>query len=263
MSEELTTDYKNGDIVWAKLGPSWWPAEVKDPENLPEEVLDFKKPPLLIVQFFDEDSYEYIKTWANVHPYNCEKKNDFIKKGMAAFRAKAPHMEKFPKDVTNAEVKIGGDPNILSDPMFIPEKKRNYVAEIFGTPSPKGKSHKDKKRNNNKNKKDTSHITHRRFIGLDDYKAYICIQYPGKDRIPGDFEDDEVIRINRETEQEFKCYLCRFTTKRLEVMILHTKSHIYGTYVPPGPKKYKKTATGRPNKKLQKQKRLIEQTAYG
>lgn len=34
-------------------------------------------------------------------------------------------MEKFPKDVTNAEILVGGNPNILSDPMFIPEKKKN------------------------------------------------------------------------------------------------------------------------------------------
>lgn len=66
---------------------------------------------------------------------------------------------------------------------------------------------------------------------MDDYRAYICIQYPGKDRIPGDREDEEVIRINREPEQDFNCHSCSFSTKRLEVMILHTKSHIQGVYL--------------------------------
>ncbi|XP_074033588.1 uncharacterized protein isoform X2 [Leptinotarsa decemlineata] len=258
MSEEFVTDYKDGDIVWVKLGPSWWPGEVKDPEKLPPDIDDFKKPPLVIVKFFDEDTYEFVKSWANVHPYNCEKKKDFIKKGMTAFRAKTPHMEKFPKDVTNAEVKVGGNPNILSESIFLPEKKRNYVADIFGTPSPKPKSLKDKKRNS-KSKKDTTHITHRRFIGLDDYKAYICIQYPGKDRIPGDRDDDEVIRINKEPEEEYNCYSCGFATKRLEVMVLHTKSHIYGTY---SPRKYKKATVSRPKKKekVKKPKRSMDST---
>lgn len=55
-------------------------------------------------------------------------------------------MEKFPKDVLKAEEKVGGNPNILSNPIFLPEKKRNYAAEIFGTPSPKNTTAKNKKR---------------------------------------------------------------------------------------------------------------------
>lgn len=55
------------------------------------------------------------------------------------------HMEKFPKDVVKAEVRLGGNPNILSDPAYLPEKKRNIVAELFGSPSPKVKKVKDKK----------------------------------------------------------------------------------------------------------------------
>lgn len=46
-------------------------------------------------------------------------------------------MEKFPRDVTTAETKIGGNPNILSDPACLPEKKRNVVAEVFGSPNAK------------------------------------------------------------------------------------------------------------------------------
>lgn len=47
-------------------------------------------------------------------------------------------MKKFPVDVTTAEVKTNGNPNILSDPIFTPKKKTSsVVAEVFGTPSPK------------------------------------------------------------------------------------------------------------------------------
>lgn len=45
---------------------------------------------------------------------------------LVAFRSNVSHMQKFPKDVTNAEILVGGNPNILSEPMFIPEKKRPY-----------------------------------------------------------------------------------------------------------------------------------------
>lgn len=54
----------------------------------------------------------------------------------AGFRAKLSHLAKFPRDIGTAEEKTNGNPNILSQPEFLPVKKLNYD-EIFGTPSPK------------------------------------------------------------------------------------------------------------------------------
>lgn len=48
-------------------------------------------------------------------------------------------MDNFPADVCTAETKTGGDPNILSNPIFEPPKKIDYSA-IFGTPAKKPKS---------------------------------------------------------------------------------------------------------------------------
>lgn len=49
--------YNRGDIVWVKLSGCWWPGEVKNVEDVPEESLSqFRKTPLVIVKFFDEDS---------------------------------------------------------------------------------------------------------------------------------------------------------------------------------------------------------------
>ncbi|XP_057657321.1 titin homolog isoform X1 [Diorhabda carinulata] len=247
MSEDFYTNYKDGDIVWVKLGPSWWPGEVKDLNNIPTDEIEFKKPPLVVVKFFEEDTYEYVRSWANIYPYNSDKKVEFIKKGMSAFHSKASHMEKFPKDVVTAEVKTGGNPNILSDPAYRPEVKRHYTVEVSGSQNTKKKTSKESKKSKSHYHRDTSHITHRRFLGCDDYKAYICIQYPGKDRTPGDSEDEEVIRINTEPEHEYNCHSCSYSTKRLEVMILHTKSHIQGNYVS-SPKR-KRPVIPKPRKK--------------
>uniref|UniRef100_A0A6P7GUB7 Titin-like n=1 Tax=Diabrotica virgifera virgifera TaxID=50390 RepID=A0A6P7GUB7_DIAVI len=249
MDEDHHTTYIDGDIVWVKLGPAWWPGQVKDLSKIPSDKIEFKKPPLVLVKFFEEDSYEYVRKWGNIYPYNCEKKIEFIKKGMAAFRSKATHMETFPKDVTTAEVMVGGNPNILSEPQFRPEVKRNYVNEIFGTPNSKKRTNTDNsiKRSTTKTQLDTSHITHRRFLGSDDYKAYICIQYPGKDRIP-DSDDEKVVELKTEPEREYDCHTCSYSTKRLEVMILHIKSHIQFEDSPPI-KKRKKPVTPKPKKK--------------
>lgn len=52
---DTTYTYKEGDIVWVKLGGTWWPGEVSDSGKLPPDV-EFKKPPLTVVKFFDEDT---------------------------------------------------------------------------------------------------------------------------------------------------------------------------------------------------------------
>lgn len=54
-----------------------------------------------------------------------------------AYRAKQPNMETFPKQVCMAETLTDGNPNILSDPQFSPQKKVNYAAQLFGTPAVK------------------------------------------------------------------------------------------------------------------------------
>ncbi|XP_060527328.1 titin-like isoform X2 [Cylas formicarius] len=248
--------YKDGDIVWVKLGGCWWPGVVKNLEDLPEDLLkEFKKPPLVVVKFFDEDSYEYIRNWGNIYPYNSSKKNDFIKKGMAAYRSKISHMSKFPKDVTKAEELTNGNPNILSDPIFLPTKKFNYT-ELFGAPTPKktktGKTPVRPKKTSQK--QNTSHITHRRFLGHDDYQAFMCIQYPGKDR--GNNSDEEMVsKLKEEPEQQLNCQTCLFKTKRLEVMILHAKMHITDS-VKKKAKKFQseRTDSGSESKKSPKQR---------
>lgn len=57
MCEQTPVVYKNGDIVWVKLGSCWWPGEVQNLDDLPADWLtDFKKPPLAAIKFFDEDN---------------------------------------------------------------------------------------------------------------------------------------------------------------------------------------------------------------
>lgn len=46
-------------------------------------------------------------------------------------------METFPKQVCMAETLTDGNPNILSDPQFSPQKKVSYTATLFGTPAVK------------------------------------------------------------------------------------------------------------------------------
>ncbi|KAL3279617.1 hypothetical protein HHI36_017123 [Cryptolaemus montrouzieri] len=228
--------FKPSDIVWVKLGPFWWPGEVVDRTQVPEEVTEsLKKEPVAIVKFFDDEEYfECVKTADCICPYNCSRKNDFIKKGMDAFRAKNPKMSSFPKDVSAAEVKTGGNANILSDPIFSPERKRNYAAEIFGNPTPK----KIKESNKGRANKQAPVITHRRFLGYDDYEARVLIQCPDRFSQP-----DAVAEPSSESDNEstkFTCPICPFVTDGLSVLLMHTNCHVKGSKHIAGPSSLKK-----------------------
>lgn len=49
--------YHDGDIVWAKLGTFWWPAEVCGKEKLPDFFLkQTKRKPYCVVKFFKENT---------------------------------------------------------------------------------------------------------------------------------------------------------------------------------------------------------------
>lgn len=70
-------------------------------------------------------------------------------------------------------------------------------------------------------------VTHRRFIGNDDYKSFILVQEPCKDRQP-DSEDEDIIKLNQEPEEILICKACDFSTTRLGVLLIHNQLHLEG-----------------------------------
>ncbi|XP_055635096.1 mucin-5AC isoform X2 [Toxorhynchites rutilus septentrionalis] len=131
MEDDNSSEYNDGDIVWVKLSYCWWPGEVLSGERLTDDfVSTLKRRPLAVVKFFDEDSYEYVKNTNFIYKYNCNRKNEFLKKGLEQYRSKNKHMEKFPSDVMHAERATGGDPNIVNSSDFLPQKRESY-SNIF------------------------------------------------------------------------------------------------------------------------------------
>ncbi|KAG8224899.1 hypothetical protein J437_LFUL004640 [Ladona fulva] len=241
MCELSEFTYAEGSVVWVKLGSCWWPGEVKNVDDLPEEILqNLKKRPFTAVKFFDEDKYEYVRNLDNICLYNNRRKNEFIRKGLDMARAKAKEgssvMKKFPNDVVTAECRTGGDPNILTSEAFAPQERPNY-REIFGESPGKRKSSKknstpksfgDKRPgrppSNGQSKvwkdleipspaKVVPKITHRRFISESDHEVRIRQQpcTPPK--------DDASTPTNN-----YKCHMCDFTSSRLNVIVLHNKA---------------------------------------
>lgn len=57
MEEPTEVTHSDGDIVWVKLGPCWWPGQVCGFDKLPPGLLkSFRKTPIAVVKFFQEES---------------------------------------------------------------------------------------------------------------------------------------------------------------------------------------------------------------
>ncbi|XP_054285824.1 mucin-2-like [Macrosteles quadrilineatus] len=250
MCDQTEVTYSPGDVVWVKLGSLWWPSQVQDYDKLPEEIThDLRKRPIAVVKFFQEDSYEYVKNLNQIYHYNCRRKEEFIKKGLDMVRSSntrevPSNMSMFPNDIVMAEHITGGDPNILESEAFAPEEKTNY-SDLFGSAKKssgkKGKAEALKKefrrhsespvRNNRKSFSNLPAtiprpITHPRFItkaleGKSDHEVRIRCQIS----LPRDDEEDVDMNADK---KKYKCHLCDFQSARLNVIVLHNKSHSAG-----------------------------------
>ncbi|CAH0389993.1 unnamed protein product [Bemisia tabaci] len=236
MCDQSEITYAPSEIVWVKLGPVWWPGEVQDYNSLPEEITsNLRKQPIAVVKFFQEDSYEYIKNLNHIYRYNCLKKNEFIQKGLDLCRTKsrdAPsNMKMFPEDIVTAEKRTGGNPNILQSEEFAPSAKKSYQ-ELFATPKkPKdgkegsGSGRRGRPSEGKANSKaspmtpvqspSVRSITHPRFIGRSTTPNH---ESRVRQQPPPDSDDAPPRNV-------YKCHSCDFTTIRLNVIVLHNKSH--------------------------------------
>ncbi|KAK7598308.1 hypothetical protein V9T40_006543 [Parthenolecanium corni] len=226
MSDLTETIYSPNDVVWVKLGPVWWPAQVCGQDEIPPEIMkDLRKTPIAIVKFFQEDSYEYVKSLSNIYHYHCARKDEFIKKGLDMLTSKnrmAPsNMTLFPEDIVRAENMTDGDPYILQRPMFLPEERPTYT-DLFATKkTPKKAKPAAKKKQTPVKPRTPRLITHPRFLQLSsgqstDYEVREREQIPV--RAECDVEDTS-------PPTSYSCTECDYTTTRLNVMVWHNKSH--------------------------------------
>ncbi|KAJ2949541.1 hypothetical protein O0L34_g15461 [Tuta absoluta] len=263
MCDQTETEYLDGDVVWVKLGSCWWPGEVVGPDKLPPDVLpSFRKPPIAVVKFFQETTYEYVKNVNSIYKYNCSKKKEFIQKGLYMYRTKHGHMEKFPEDVIRAETAVGGDIEILTRDEFQEKKKESY-AGLFGDSAKKTPASGKRGRGRGRPTADSPSVstpTRKFYKEKSDYKVHILVQpskeptTPQKDNTSekdnastpstsraGSVTDDKpkepavtiapVSTPTATTSGTYSCPTCNFSTMRLNVLILHNKTHSV-TYTP-------------------------------
>ncbi|XP_068622750.1 mucin-17-like [Battus philenor] len=252
MCEQSENNYLDGDVVWVKLGSCWWPGEVIGPEKLPPDVLpSFRKPPIAVVKFFQEDTYEYVKNTNSIFKYNCSRKAEFINKGLYMYRTKHGLMEKFPEDVIRAETAVGGDIAILTRDEFQEEKKESY-AGLFGDPSKRSSLSLKKGKSGRGRSSDISRVSTptRKVKEKTNYKVHILLQgsktplsqstdnnsTPSTSRAGSENPEEKSENVIEQTIDNistptmsssgiYSCHACPFTTTRLNVLIMHNKTH--------------------------------------
>lgn len=196
--------------------------------RLPDDLMaSLKRKPFAVVKFFQEDSYEYVNNINNIHMYQCDKKVEFIKKGLDLHRANYKYMEKFPADVETAERRTNGDPNIIHDAAVLSAGKQtpNKWADIFtGSAKKPGTSTKRGQRvapSNSSPQKASPNAGPR--------KAEPLKPPPQTMRM----KEHEVKILSPTTSKSttdtsanpYTCHLCDFSSSRMNVVILHSKMH--------------------------------------
>ncbi|XP_063697262.1 uncharacterized protein LOC134828185 [Culicoides brevitarsis] len=212
MSSLTNISYVDGDVVWVRLSNSWWPGEVVGESRIPEGLLSsLKKQPIAIVRFFQESTFEYVYSIDKICLYNNQRKHTFIKKGLEAVRAKKKFMATFPEDVAIAEKMVNGDPNIINSEEFQPTKiKKETWSDIFIDPNRKQKIPK----------KDTPNQTN--VQKNMDHGVRILEQSSAIPMTPA-----------LQSGNPYKCRACSFSTNRMNVFILHNKTHTKEELVSP------------------------------
>ncbi|XP_055380305.1 uncharacterized protein PF3D7_1120600-like isoform X2 [Condylostylus longicornis] len=231
--------FEPGDIVWVKLSNSWWPGEVWDLNEVPDDLSSLKKKPIAVVKFFKEDSYEYVKNVNSIYEYNCPKKNDFIKKGLESKRSSNNSFsDKFREDVITAEKLTGGDINILENLSINKQasatRRSNIVKMIFGDTSSQSSQKKTQQSPKNNQKSNLTEKSPRILNNLRGRSVVTVkniikpsISTPNINNSPQKthFQSSNS-NPNTPSAGTYRCHLCSFTSMRQNVIILHSKTHL-------------------------------------
>jgi hypothetical protein len=202
---------------------------------------------------------EFLKNDKNLYPYDCDKKEDYIKKGLAKSRAKSKEgattgwFAKFPQDVIRSEKMTGGDVKILEkDPYVEQTIERTNYKEIFVNPdevakktsgSAKRKASSTPTTSNNSAKKKVKEagtkevstpprpISHPRFKpGGKQHQVRIMQQPSTPYHLDLQMKQEKTAASS---PGAYTCHICGFAASRLNVFILHNKSHRYNyNYIP-------------------------------
>ncbi|CAG9805711.1 unnamed protein product [Chironomus riparius] len=207
----MSESYKDGEVVWVKWRSVWWPGEVWDNSRVPEDILtSLRKPVIAFVKFFQEDSFEFVRSPNNICQYNTDKKMDFIKKGMDKYRSNNKIMTNFPADVLKAEQLTKGNVNILST-LETPTKSKGNTSSSSVTPTSSDPARKSSVQAPLTMSLSTpSPVTTKKAVGS--YNSSVKVQ-------------NTTSSVQKSNDKKLTCTMCNFATDRMNLLMMHIKNH--------------------------------------
>ncbi|XP_037817924.1 LOW QUALITY PROTEIN: protein split ends [Lucilia sericata] len=227
MSEDKV--YKDGDIVWVKLGNNWWPGEVTGPNRHPEGLIKhLKRVPYCVVKFFNENTYEYVRSGKQIFPFQCAKQEEFIRKGYSLYNSGNSFMEKFPNDVEVAKRLT----RRKETPLIINDRPDSIVKAILGQPLIRtcddyddGTEYKEKRRSGDSITKILNITQNHNEETLNNKKHDGSQTTSTSSSLPSNNTKNVTNTSASLNTSNYQCNLCDFTSVRQNVMILHRKMH--------------------------------------
>uniref|UniRef100_A0A0P4WCH4 C2H2-type domain-containing protein n=1 Tax=Scylla olivacea TaxID=85551 RepID=A0A0P4WCH4_SCYOL len=220
---------ESGSVVWVRLGQAWWPGTITTIAKCPPEFVQaIRKTPIAIVKFFHENEYQDVHKAEHIFPYNCDRKEEFIRKGQAVNKNQSHGdvdlLAKFEADVVTAEKLTGGDMDILRTLVEGAGKRRIDYSDLgFGPPKPK------KKREDGANRQGSDigqAVVYKRLGGRGGGRGGHRVVVEHRVRIMEQPRRENMEEEMRAAASWFKCQQCGFTCTRLNVIVWHNKAHL-------------------------------------
>ncbi|XP_076040732.1 uncharacterized protein LOC143025012 [Oratosquilla oratoria] len=212
-----------GSVVWARLGQSWWPGTVTMLARCPKDyVQSLRKIPIAVVKFFNENEFQDIHKTEHIQPYNCEKKEEMIRKGQSIYKNQnhggVSLLAKFEADIITAEKLTGGDMEIFRTMEEEAGKRRIDYSDLgFGSP-------KVKKQKVNSRGSDIGEVHEYKKLSIGRLGQGRVIQH--RVRIMEQPKKENAEQDMKAGSSWFKCYTCGYTCTRVNVIVWHNKGHI-------------------------------------
>ncbi|KAH8409177.1 hypothetical protein KR009_009806 [Drosophila setifemur] len=200
--------YREGDVVWVKIHNTeiWWPGEVTLSQNF--RFLNCNRPPFAVVAFFNEKTFEQVRSPKLIYPFHCDQKDEFIELGSK--KANGLNMtDKFSDDVAIAESRI--QRQLLAGSHLYPEgsnglapRPDSLIKALLSSSN----------QNTSPRRRTSSSIT----SPLGRQEPTFRIMDIGNTRAQ--------TRRRGEEDAGYECHMCTFRTNSMSVLLIHRRAHI-------------------------------------
>ncbi|XP_017028969.1 serine-rich adhesin for platelets isoform X1 [Drosophila kikkawai] len=210
--EPEQSHYVDGDVVWVKIHNTeiWWPGEVTSSQDF--RFVNASRPPFAVVAFFNEKTFEQVKSAKLIYPFQCAHKEEFIRLGTSKYKKSEGHNmgDKFNEDVAIAEARFLGTPHQLSS--------LHAASASASRPDSLIKALLSSSTSSSQRNSST--------------RSSSGVPSPAANRQPEptfrimDIGSTNESSRERRVDDSYDCHMCNFRTTSMDVLLIHRRGHM-------------------------------------